>query len=768
MTLSFNLFGRNFRFGGAEKAISPDMAAWVRAEDVTDASTGATLREPYVQSEWVYVAISRLAEKVSSIPFRISRLETTDARRVRALRGGVGDARQAQWRRRALADNIIESGDVVDLFNCPHPTMNRQLFWEMLVTWNCLRGEFFVLPLDDMDQPVDMAKGSARVRRLLTVPTELFWHVVSGYELQGWRYTGSPLLTPIPGQMLLPSEVIHARTPNPYLYWRGLSPLLVAMLPASADFAASKYNQGYWVNNADTGVIVTTDQQATPEQRAAILSALRERKRKAGTADRPLFLWGGAKVEKPTLTGMESSMIENRRMNRQSILAIFKLSDSIVGLTDAKSSALSGGGNAINAEEIKFVESTLSPLCEHIESALAPVVNSFGEGLVGWFDLQGLPVMQEARRARLDAGVKAFGIGASFNDINEVYDLGFPRYAGWGDKNFLPFSLQDAGSIGAEELPGEEAPAMPTDEEKSNPFARMQAIMARAATQATTVRGTAENEALWRTLISKRNSSVKLMKAKTTKVLHLYRGKALATLSTFDLAKSVEQRSLVDLLFSSKNFGQALLAELTNPILAALKASGAEALREIGVDDPWNMPPEAAKDYLHRRTLPVMECGETVRERLNDTLNAGLDEGENIAELTVRVRELFNSLTNYEADRIARTETNLAYNHARQESFKGSGIRFKAWLSSHGPHVRPAHAQAERDYSIDTPIPMEQPFRVGGEELMYPGDDSLGAGAGNIINCQCIQLAAKKKSEDAKTITFEVCGVGEMTFSKHA
>ncbi|MGA2788670.1 MAG: phage portal protein, partial [Verrucomicrobiota bacterium] len=152
--------------------------------------------------------------------------------------------------------------------------------------------------------------------------------------------------------MLLPSEAIHSRQPNPYLYWRGMGPLNVAMVAAGADYAAAQYAKGYWLNNADTGVIVTTEQQTDPAQRAAILAALRERKRAAGTADRPLFLWGGAKVEKPQLSGMEQQFIANREMNRQEIGAIYKVPESIMGFSQAKASALSGGGNAIEQEGI--------------------------------------------------------------------------------------------------------------------------------------------------------------------------------------------------------------------------------------------------------------------------------------------------------------------------------------------------------------------------------------------------------------------------------
>jgi len=52
------------------------------------------------------------------------------------------------------------------------------------------------------------------------------------------------------------------------------------------------------LNNADTGVIACMDEQLSPEQREQLLAALHSRKRKAGSADRPLLLWGKARIER--------------------------------------------------------------------------------------------------------------------------------------------------------------------------------------------------------------------------------------------------------------------------------------------------------------------------------------------------------------------------------------------------------------------------------------------------------------------------------------
>jgi hypothetical protein len=56
----------------------------------------------------------------------------------------------------------------------------------------------------------------------------------------------------------------------------------------------------------------------------------------------------------------------------------------------------------------------------------------------------------------------------------------------------------------------------------------------------------------------------------------------------------------------------------------------------------------------------------------------------------------------------------------------------KTWVAIMDDRTRPEHAEAdgqEVDYA--------EPFEVGGEELMQPGDDSLGASDWNLMGCRC-------------------------------
>ena len=59
----------------------------------------------------------------------------------------------------------------------------------------------------------------------------------------------------------------------------------------------------------------------------------------------------------------------------------------------------------------------------------------------------------------------------------------------------------------------------------------------------------------------------------------------------------------------------------------------------------------------------------------------------------------------------------------------------KEWVTFGDEKVRPAHIAADGQI-----VKFNEPFIVDGEQLMEPKDDSLGASAGNIINCRCSSI----------------------------
>jgi HK97 family phage portal protein len=411
--------------------MSAGAAAWLSGQDYPN--PGPVLSNAYEQVVWIYRAINALAEQVANIPFLFS----------------AGDRGR---------ETLITTGPLVDFYNHPHPRINRFQYWEQRIIWLMLRGECFRIPIysdntiSALPSPGGEGKGEGgisprstlhprrRLSRVLFLDPSHMHHILVDHELVGWRYTGAGREAPLESQVFLPEEVWFEKLPNPFSFWRGLSPLQVAAVPARTDFAAGAFMSGLMENNADLGLVVRTDQQLSPEQRTQMLAALRDRKRRAGTADRPLLLWGGAQVIKPEISSSDLQFLENRKFSRAEICAAFGVPEEIITTTEkAKFDVMAGA-------RLNFIENRVAPLCARLEAEEDATVKSIDRNAVGWFDLDSLPIMQEARRSRLAAVKTGFDMGIPFNELNRVFDLGFKSLP-WGDTGFLPAKLNPVGTV---------------------------------------------------------------------------------------------------------------------------------------------------------------------------------------------------------------------------------------------------------------------------------------------------------------------------------
>jgi HK97 family phage portal protein len=417
------LFGFNIKVSRAEPPLTSAQHTsvqrgvyspqeWLRGGEV---GGGTQLSNAYEQVVWVYRAINVLAEQVANVPFVFSAGE----------RGN---------------ENLITSGPLLDFYARPHPLMNRFQYWELRVIWLMLRGECFRMPIyqDAAGRLSSLKDRHSKMKNILLLDPARFQHIVEDHELIGWRYTGFGPQTPLASQVFLPEEVWFEKLPNPFDFWRGLPPLQVAAMAAQTDFAAGAFMRGMIENNCDTGVIVRTDKWLSPEQREEITAALRDRKRRAGQADRPVLLLGSAEVIKPQLSSSDLQFLENRKFSRSEICAAFGVPEEIVTTTDhAKYDVMAGA-------RLNFIENRIAPLCSRLEAEEDVTLKSIDPLASGWFDLDSLPILQETRRNRLIAAKTGFEMGIPFNQLNRVLDLGFKPLA-WGDDGYLSSKLQRVG-----------------------------------------------------------------------------------------------------------------------------------------------------------------------------------------------------------------------------------------------------------------------------------------------------------------------------------
>lgn len=439
-----NLFGFNIQVSRRPQEAVQKRAA--RETPVTSAvwegmaGNGSLLNNAYQQVVWVYRAVNAIAEQVANIPFRFSRADS----------GG---------------EEIISSGPLVDFYSRPHPHIKQFHYWELRVIWLMLRGECFRIPLFP-----ERTDGPSGQRQVVILDPARFQHIVEDNQLIGWRYIDFSRNSPLSSQVFLPEEVWHEKLANPFDFWRGMPPLAVAANAATTDHAAGLFMKGIMENNGDAGLILKTNEQLDPEQREQVLAALRERKRRAGTADRPVLLWGGAEVVSPKLSSSDLQFLANRKFSCSEICTAFGVPEEIVTSTHvAKYDVMEGARR-------NFIENRVVPLCRRLEAEEDVTVKAIDPSANGWFDVEDHPVLTQARRDRLNAARAGFEMGIPFNELNRAFNLGFKPLP-WGDQGYVASGLQPAGVATQDTTNGTSKEAGAKKTPVSDPFGRLAAVL---------------------------------------------------------------------------------------------------------------------------------------------------------------------------------------------------------------------------------------------------------------------------------------------------
>lgn len=139
------------------------------------------------------------------------------------------------------------------------------------------------------------------------------------------------------------------------------------------------------------------------------------------------------------------------------------------------------------------------------------------------------------------------------------------------------------------------------------------------------------------------------------------------------------------------------------------------------------------------------ELGNGLKSTIRRTALGITDHVQAMAEVSRLLRRKRGPFTNaqFGAERIVRTETSRIFSGATYDRMRsaeaslGEAMR-KGWLNAGDNRVRDAHVQAGIDYSRDRAIPVDQPFIVDDEELMFPLDPR--GSASNTIMCRCVLL----------------------------
>lgn len=713
-------------------AASQLTASFLRGEDMDEPNLRRGLLRPYARSPWVMQAIQKIALPVSAVPVEFYEVNGEEAE--------VEDAAfDAFWR----APAIDTAGGRLPLADAN----------AALVGWWKLAGEFFLV-LDDTWTGRFLPIG-ARSPFLIARPDKMR-HILDGDRIAGW------CLTDAKGRQitLLPEQVIHRKRFNPYDAYRGLSEFEAAALTAESDYLAAQFGKNLNAANGDQGVYVVAKQGITDDvQREQIEAALMEKQRRQ-QAGLPTvtFVNGDVAVQDPQIRGFDVTTLTSRLQNRQEIAVAFGLPASSFEVKAAYSI-----GSA--SDEYQVIANVSKPTAAILAGAFSVVGSRLlNREVEACFDWDDHPTMQAVRRERIDTGLKLWGTGMPMDEVSDYLDLGLPEYPG-SDVGYLPFSVSPVDTGPADPTLPAPGADVPPEAEPTDPIEAMKRALRLPVCRAVPPVAAADPLAMfccaahgdihakagterdpkrvarWRAAMADRRKTVKAYKSRITSELMKARAETLKAIASNWTGKSgatgiVTKASAADFIFNLGNWAEALQVSLRSVARDALDTAGAQVFAEIGREDPFKYPPEAVLEHLRTRQNYIAKASASIWENIKESIEEGLNAGDTQDQLAGRVRTAFNGVSDQRAQRIALTETGAAYGAGRDTAMRSAGIEYKQWLTSGNGNVRPAHLDAEGQT-----VPIDEPFNVGGEDLMHPGES--GGSAENVINCHCISIAVE-------------------------
>lgn len=158
-----------------------------------------------------------------------------------------------------------------------------------------------------------------------------------------------------------------------------------------------------------------------------------------------------------------------------------------------------------------------------------------------------------------------------------------------------------------------------------------------------------------------------------------------------------------------------------------------------------------AKEGKRVAAVRVVTVQGTAKKELEKTLQRLMTDADfqsrGAAEKGRILRQRFNKLGTYQAERIVRTEATNAANLGVMQSATdvyGKNSLQKKWITSMDGRERSAHAAANSQI-----VDFNDKFKVGGELLDRAGDPA--GSAANVVNCRC--AIAPFPKANAQTIT---------------
>lgn len=359
-----------------------------RYASLTTIMGGETVTEPYKVHAWVRGAVESVAMNISQTP-----LMWKNSRDKKAA-----DREANKW---------------LTLFEKPNADMGLQQLFEATLVYLLLSGECMWV--------LDRKEKTAIPSEIVPFNGEIFEPVLNKAEkLVGWKAKSKDDKGNEKEIIFERWEVCHFKLFNPYDPIRGLAPLEAAQLGIDQDMLASQYNKAFFANSALPGGVIEVEEDLTDEQFNRMVNQFKEHHQGVNKAHTLALLEGGATYKQLSISQKDMEFLNQKKWNRDEILACFKVPKLELGVWDDVNFAVA----KVQARE--FWVKTLIPKMKLIEWIMWSQLFSVSAtgNIYAEFDLSDVEALQGDMLEKVEMGFKLWQMGYPLNKINKRLKLG--------------------------------------------------------------------------------------------------------------------------------------------------------------------------------------------------------------------------------------------------------------------------------------------------------------------------------------------------------
>jgi len=250
----------------------------------------------------------------------------------------------------------IENHILLDLLHKPNPAQTKNEFLEFTFTNLELTGESFWLK-ERNKQGVVIA--------LWPLNPAKMEHKVTSNILDGWIYNNNGKRIPVEA-----NEIVQHKYTDPTNIWRGMGVVKAAARSIDTDTQSADYNRRFFANNGRIDAALQTKDELSNESFARMKTEWNDVYGGVINAHKIAILEGGLEYKPLAITQKEMDFLESRKFNRDQILALFRVSATILGISENVNRSNAEAGEAVFAKRVLLPK--LERLTSNITENLAP------------------------------------------------------------------------------------------------------------------------------------------------------------------------------------------------------------------------------------------------------------------------------------------------------------------------------------------------------------------------------------------------------------